>query len=457
MSFRVGYAYANDLTDDYLDIAQNYYKEGKKEKSLEYANQVLGIENNNLEALSLKYKIIPPTGSKVFPKLDSLLIFDVPYNPTGNSTSDNFYQKGFECYKSNKLSDAESYLKSAIQTEPNNYQAYNTLGLVYCAQNKLELAKSYFKKSNAINQTFTTPLNNLAQVYKQSGDRANAFTTLSKSQTQNDKNFCAYLLMGDLYRDSGDYENALKNYRESIKRKANYHLTYFKIAQTRADDLDFIGSNATLNYYQNFLKVSDDYVHYLMAKNYLTLNQCNKAKESIYKAISMNNCREYREMLGKINYQNDDFEDALEAFNSGLSTNSSSEIYNYIGMCYYNMHDFNKAIQYITKATTMPDMRVLYYYNLAQIYYTLKDNTNYSKYMSLISKFKLSACQDYIDLSGIYFYTESKNSAISILDKGIDRFPRAKNLYHEKIKIYDLTNDEEGLKQTKTEMESIFK
>ena len=449
--------FADDVTDDYLDIAQNYYKEGNKGKALEYANQVLSIEENNIGALTLKYKLLPPTGSKIFPNIDRLLIFDTPYITTGNSNSDNFFKKGYECYKSNNFSGAETYFKNAIQSDPNNYQAYNALGLVYCAQNKLDLATSYFKKSNSINQTFTTPLNNLAQIYKKNGDRAKAFAILSQSQMLNDKDFCAYLLMGDLYRESGDYENALKNYRDSIKRKANCHLTYFKIAQTRADDLDYIGSNATLNYYQKFLNVTDDYVYYLMAKNYLVLNQCNKAKESIYKAISMNNCREYRELLGKINYQNDDFEDALEAFESSLSDKSPSDVYNYIGMCHYGLHDFNKAIKYVNKAISMSDMRVLYYYNLAQIYYTLKDNTNYSKCMALINKFKPSSCQDYIDLSGIYFYSESKNSAIAILDKGIDRYPRAKNLYQEKIKIYDLTNDTQGLRKTKTEMESIFK
>ena len=204
--------FADDVTDDYLDIAQNYYKEGNKGKALEYANQVLSIEENNIGALTLKYKLLPPTGSKIFPNIDRLLIFDTPYITTGNSNSDNFFKKGYECYKSNNFSGAETYFKNAIQSDPNNYQAYNALGLVYCAQNKLDLATSYFKKSNSINQTFTTPLNNLAQIYKKNGDRAKAFAILSQSQMLNDKDFCAYFkLKPSIQKKLGAYKLNFKD------------------------------------------------------------------------------------------------------------------------------------------------------------------------------------------------------------------------------------------------------
>ena len=36
--------FANELTDDLLDIAKNYYNEGNKVKTLEYVNQILEIE-----------------------------------------------------------------------------------------------------------------------------------------------------------------------------------------------------------------------------------------------------------------------------------------------------------------------------------------------------------------------------------------------------------------------------
>lgn len=447
---------ANELTDDYYDIAKNYYKEGNTAKALEYVNQILKIEENNIDALGLKVKLTPVCSSKKLPNIDKPLIFDVPYISSGNNESDSYYKKGLTSYKSKDYSSAEMDLISAVKTNPNNYRAYNTLGLVYWAENKLELAKESFEKSNSINKTFTIPLDNLAQIYKQTGESQKSFSTLMRAKDQNPKDFCAILLLGDYSKDNGEFKEALQYYREVIQIKPDYNLAYLKIAQTRAEDVDLAGSNATLNYYHK-LNPQDDYAFYMMANNYLLMNDYTKAKESIFKAISMNNCREYRELLGKINYQNEEIQDALDAFLSSLSSSSSSEIYNYIGMCYYNLHDFNKAILNINKAITMPETRVIYYYNLAQVYYTLKDGTNYARYMSLVRDFQPLTCQDYIDMSGILLDSESKNSAILVLNKGIAKFPKVKELYLEKLKIYDLTNDIQGMGQTKLEIESVFK
>lgn len=448
--------YGNDLTDDYFDIAQNYYKEGNVQKTLEYINQILEIEPNNLQAIGFKVKLTPPTFSKKLPDVDKPLIFDVPYVPTGVTASDSYYKQGLESYRAKDYLTAEESLKAAIQADPNNFRAYNTLGLVYWADNKLNLAKEAFLKSNSINQSFTIPLDNLAQIYKQSGNNEKSYSTLLKAQELNSKDFCAYLLLGDYYRETEDYETALKNYREVIKINPKYSLAYLKIAKIKSDNIDFAGSNATLNYYLS-INPKDDYAYYLMAKNYVYMNNFIKAKDSIYRAISMSNCREYRVELGRINYQNEDIQDALDAFNSSLTSDTPPEIYNYIGMCYYNLHDFNKAIININKAIAMPNNRVIYYYNLAQVYNTLKDTLSYNKYMGLVKNYQPNKFQDYIDLSGILLDSESKNSALLVINQGIEKYPKVKELYLEKLKIYDLTDDLQGINQTKLEMENAFK
>lgn len=447
---------ANDMLEDYFDIAQNYYKEGNSQKALEYVNQILSIEKDNQNALGLKFKLTPPTFSKKLPEIDKPLVFDVPYVSTGDPESDALFQQGFKCYKAKDYTGAQEALKSAVKTNPNNFRAYNTLGLVYWAENKLDEAKEVFIKSNELNKSYTIPLDNLAQIYKQTGDTEQCYSTLAKAQGQNPNDFCAFILLGDYYRDIGDYDNALKNYREVIKINPKYNLAYLKIAKAKSDNLDFAGAIATLKYY-NSINPKDDYALYLMAKNYVFMNEFIKARESIYRAMVLSNCREYREELGKIDYQNEDIEDALEAFNSTLNQETSSEIYNYIGMCYYNLHDFNKAILNINKAISLPGSRVLYYYNLAQVYNTLKDNINYTRYMSLVKDFQPIKWQDYIDMSGILLDSDSKNSAIAILNQGIAKYPRVKELYLEKLKIYDLTDDLQGSGQTKLEMENVFK
>ena len=69
--------YADDFADDYLDIAKNYYREGNKLKALEYVEQVLMIEENNMSAIGFKIKLTPPNSVKNLPNLEKPLIFDV--------------------------------------------------------------------------------------------------------------------------------------------------------------------------------------------------------------------------------------------------------------------------------------------------------------------------------------------------------------------------------------------
>jgi tetratricopeptide (TPR) repeat protein len=448
--------FANDLTEDYFDIAQNYYKEGNMEKALEYVNQILAIEVNNQSAIGLKIKLTVPTSSKPLPNLEKPHIFEVPYVSSGNQTADTYYQQGLDKYKSKNYESAVEFLKISIQMNNSNYCAYNTLGLVYWAQNKLEDAIESFEKANIINPTFVVPLANLSQIYRQIGENQKSLATLTKAQSLNPKDLCPYLLLGDYYRDIFDYDNAVKNYRMVVNINPKYNIGYLKLAKARTDNMDFIGSNATLNHYHS-INPKDDYTFYLMSKNYEYMNQPAKARESIYRAIGLNDCVEYRVELGRINYQNDEIQDALENFTSTISKDTTSEIYNYIGMCYFALHEFNNAIVNINKAISMPNNRVLYYYNLAKIYYTLKDNTNYAKYMNMVKEFKPITIQDYIDMSGILLDSESKNSAIDILNEGIVKYPKVKELYLEKLKIYDVTEDSQGIGQTKLEMEKVFK
>lgn len=447
--------FGDDITDDYFDIAINYYNKGDRAKTLEYIEQILKIDSGNIPALGLKIKLSPPTGSKKLPDTEKSLIFDAPYVTCGHPVADKYYVKGLNCYKSKDYSGAEENLKDSIRLKSDNYRAYNTLGLVYWAQKRYDDAKTAFVNSNTINKLFTLPLDNLAQIYKQTGDYERWNATLLKSKEINENDFCVYLLLGDYYRDTDNYEKALQNYREVIKINPKYKLAYLKIAKIKSSNLDFKGSNETLNYYLT-KNPKDDYAYYLISQNYVYMNDYNKAKEALYKAILLCNSREYREELGKLNYKSDDIEDALNAFKYTINPNTSAEIYNYIGMCYYNLHDFNKAILNVNKAISMPNTRVIYYYNLAMIYKTLRDNINYSKYMNLVKDFQPSKWQDYIDLSEILFMTESKNAAILVLNQGIEKYPKIKDLYIKKQQIYNQTNDIQGAGQTQLEMENIF-
>ena len=450
-------AFADELTDDLFDIAKNYYSQGNKAKTLEYLEQILQIDANNPHAIELKIRLEEPKINKPLPDVFKPLVFDVPFTNTSIPEIDNAHNQGIIAYKNKDYLKAEQCFLQAINNGgQSNYRLFNTLGLIYWAQRKIDEAKSAFIKSNELNSVFSLPIDNLAQIYKQTGDFANAKKYIEQSIKSNPKDFCAYLIYGDYYRDCNDYSRALQNYRKVINLNPKYKNAYLKIAITRSDELDFSGSNATLNYYLK-LYPTDDFAYLLIAKNYQYMNDFEKAKEAVCKAILLNNSYEYRAELGKILYYSGDIKVALEVFLQSVNKQSDAEIYNYIGMCYFNLHQFNKAITYLNKAIDLPNYRIIYHYNLAKVYETLKDDISYERCMNYINDFCPESYQDYIDKANILFDSQSKSSAIILLNKGIQKFPYAKELYLEKLKIYDLTDDTEGANSVKNEVEQVFK
>lgn len=448
---------ANELTDDLMDIAKSYYNQGNTSKTLEYVNQVLAIEENNPVAIELKIKLEPPKINKPFPDIFKPLVFDVPYIKTSNASIDSAYEQGMFAYKNKEYLRAEECFKQAIKSGgQSNFRVYNTLGLVYWAQRKIDDAKSSFIKSNELNNAFTLPLDNLSQIYKQSGCFQDCKQILDNAINKNPKDFCAYLLLGDYYKSINNSEQALKNYREVININPKYFTAYYKIALVRTDTLDFTGAISTLNYYLK-LNPADDYAYLLIAKNYQYTNEFDKAKEAIYKAIMISNSYEYRAELGKIFYYSGEMQNALDMFLQSVNKNSGAEVYNYIGMCYYNLRQFNKAITYLNKALGQTDYRIIYHYNLAKVYEALKDDISYERCMNSIRDYALETFQDYIDKANILFDCDSKNASINVLNEGIKKYPLVKELYLEKLKIYELSDDLSGVNATKNEMETVFK
>ena len=107
--------------------------------------------------------------------------------------------------------------------------------------------------------------------------------------------------------------------------------------------------------------------------------------------------------------------------------------------------------------STKNDYRIVYHYNLAKVYEALKDNFGYERCMNAIRDYALETYQDYIDKANILFDSNSKNAAINVLNEGIVKYPLTKELYLEKLKIYDLTEDKAGADAVKSEMERVFK
>ncbi len=190
--------FANELTDDYFDIATNYYNENNYIKAREYIDLIIAIEPDNKEAKALLEKMITPcptdnqqanqSEEQVQPSEQSeqeqaqeetqaVVTQPIPEKVTEKApekaiyNSDYYNTKGKEFYKKKDFDTAIEYFYKALTIDNKNFQAYNNLAMAFWVKNDPRSAIKYFKKANSINSFYTQPLVNLASVYKQLGDK----------------------------------------------------------------------------------------------------------------------------------------------------------------------------------------------------------------------------------------------------------------------------------------------
>lgn len=462
---------ANELTDDYFDIATNYYCANNYSKSIEYLDLILQIEPANQKAKALRDKISPPpidTSKAVVEEKtakvltnsnnpENFVILNVPEADTEKMdyNSDYYNMKGQEFYKKRDYNEAIGYFFKAINLNKRNAQAYNNLAMTYWIKNNPECAIKYFKKANSINRGYTQPLVNLSNLYKQLGDKSAQVYYLKKAIKHNPNDYLAYYWLGEYYRSEGFYPTAIENYKEVVKINPKFSQAYLSLAMSFFETEDF---NYTIMALGQYLELcpSSDYAYFLLAKTNLALCRYADAKVNVQKAIEINNNNEYQYVLAQIDYYLEDYPQALIVFQKLLNTGASAELFNYAGLCNYKMKNIDAAIANFNKAISLDGLRPIYYYNLAQCYKSMGDKKNYVKYVNSATKINPVNYQDFIDMSYIYYDNGNPGYAINSLNNAISKYPNVKSLYLSKLKIYEALGDNLNYNETRDNIEMRF-
>ena len=463
-------AFASELTDDYFDIATNYFNSNNYAKALEYLDSVIKFEPDNIRAIELKNKILPmcaentekpsqepekvlsPAPESTPPavvKLHPADVEKVTYN------SDYYNAKGQEFYQKKEIDTAIEYFQKALKLNKKNAQACNNLAMSYCLKKKPDEAIKYFKRANFLNKTYTQPLVNLAMLYRGLGNEKEQVYYLKKAIKYNPNDYMAYYWLGDYYKNRGEYPEAIKNFKEVVKIDPKFSQVYLSLAVSFFETEEFNYTILALNQYREFCPNSD-FAFFLMARANLALCRYPDAKTYIEKAIAINDTGEYQFELAKINYYLEDYPCALSIFQNLLKSSDSAEVFNYVGLCNYKLKNIEVAIANFNKAIELDGLRPIYYYNLAQCYKSLGDKKNYTKYVNAATKITPINYQDFIDLSYIYYDNANPAYAINSLSDAIKRYPDVKSLYLSKLKIYEALGDNLHYNETKDLIEMRF-
>lgn len=313
---------ASELTDDYFDIATNYFNANNYTKSSEYLDLILYFEPDNVAAKIFRSKSppLPPCKDESKPVENSEKVTEAaqtaetpqPYTENLDYNLNCYTKKGQEFYQKKEFNKAIKCFSKAIKLNPQDYMAYYYLGYAY--------------------------------------------------------------------QNSGKYSKAIQNYKEVVKINPKFSKVYLNLAICFLETGEFNYTLLALDQYKEFCPGSD-FVFYLAAKANLALGHYEDAKVAIENALNINNCNEYQLELGKIAYQMENYCGALDIFQNLLQAKDSAEIYNYIGLCNYQLKNIEAAMADFKKAIDLDGLQPNYYYNMAQCYKSIGEEENYVKYL----------------------------------------------------------------------------
>ncbi len=130
----------------------------------------------------------------------------------------------------NNFDNAISSINYAINNDPENIEAWFTLGNSYARAQRYDEAVQAFNKANSLDNKNTYIIFNLAHAYQKKGDYKQALEWYRKAIMQDDKFFKAIVSAGELCYALKDYDSALEYFEKALKIKKDVPELYNYLA-----------------------------------------------------------------------------------------------------------------------------------------------------------------------------------------------------------------------------------
>lgn len=208
---------ANELTEDYLDIAVNYSTYGKYNDAIVYLDKILKIEPYNSEAKELKNTLLRVMN----PEIQSYL------------TSTNQNLNSAFAYK--KAGNRKKQL-DVLSSMPNDFWA-NYFLAEYYRENDLDKSIFYYQKAIELKSNFSQSYLGLAKAYLDGKQFQKSVDMLNKYLAYNPNSDIAYALRAEAYMNMNYLSDAYDDIKKALKIEENisYLLIEAKILYYKGD------------------------------------------------------------------------------------------------------------------------------------------------------------------------------------------------------------------------------
>ena len=243
--------------------------------------------------------------------------------------------------------------KRALDVNPNNYWAYNYLGLALEKQGRMEEAIEHYKQALKINPEYLDAHVNLGLAFSGQGRENAAITQYKKALKIDHRSLEAHLDLGVILLRQGKLKEAIKHYQEALEinpacADAYNALGVALIRKGKVDD--------AIGQFRKALRIDPSY---------------NEAERNLDIAIKS------RDRIIKIN-------NAISRLRQVIKGNPENpELYNRLGNLYKALGDLDEAIEQYQKALSIKSDYIQALNNLSLVY---ADRNEYHKSLGCLKK-----------------------------------------------------------------------
>ena len=243
--------------------------------------------------------------------------------------------------------------KRAIQLDPNNYKAYNALGVVELRKGNVLAARENIEKALSIDPNYAIAVDNLGTVYLAENDLTNAEKCFTKAIDMNPNSASAYYHMAQLECDRGNYAKCLTYLNKCLAWKGYSSYAY----NLRGDAFRLQGNEAAaIGAYKKAIEITPE--NLAPYANLAAIYESRKDYElalDMYKTIlSVNPSSEQTLIkIADMYLESGKYEEAI-AFYDKLNNNLRTEGVKGLASAYYGM-----ALESANKASFSTDKKLL--------------------------------------------------------------------------------------------------
>ncbi|MCM1265387.1 MAG: tetratricopeptide repeat protein [Candidatus Gastranaerophilales bacterium] len=264
-----------ELAQDQIDRLKNVIP---RNSNLHFAQGVVFYKRINSSNMSYRTK-----ADSLFDIAQREFRYAIQLNPNNYKA---YNALGVVELKQGHIDEAKQNIERALNICPNYAIAMDNLGTVYLAEGDVAQAESCFKKAVAMNQNSPAAYYHLAQLECNKGNYAKCLTYINKCLAWQGYSSYAYNLKGDAFRLQGNEAAAISAYKKAIEITPENLAPYANLASIYEVRKDY---ELALDSYKTILSISPDSEQTLLkiADIYLETGKYNEAV-NFYEKLNSN-------------------------------------------------------------------------------------------------------------------------------------------------------------------------